>query len=161
MLMDIKTLRNKMYIRDGSSTYQQESVDQILKELRADQEHYQHLYRRYKKCFRILLFLEFLFHSANMACQSSALVSLLTVTAPIGLIFNGIGVATSGLAVFCRQLSHRKSNLLMKNKEFLKLSKHVERTIIYQCLNDDSVSVEDYNLAMKIIESYYQQRDAL
>ena len=159
--MVIKILRNKMYIRDGSSTYQQESVDQILKELRADQEHYQHLYKRYKKCFRILLFLEFLFHSANVACQSSALVSLLTVTAPIGLIFNSVGVVTSGLSVFCRQLSHRKSKLLMKNNEFLKLSKHVERTIISQCMNDNEVSAEDYNLAMKIIESYYQQRDAL
>ncbi len=137
------------------------SLNDILSELREDQEHYQHLYRRYKKCFRILLFLEFLFHSANMACQSSALVSLLTVTAPIGLIFNGIGVATSGLAVFSRQLSHRKSKLLMKNKEFLKLSKHVERTIISQCLNDDSVSVEDYNLAIKLMDSYYQERDAL
>lgn len=141
------------------STYQHESVNKILAELRIDQEHYNRLYKTYKRCHRILLFLEFICHSTNLGCQSSALVSLLTVTAiPVGLAFNGVGIVSSGVGVFCRQLNHRKSLLMMKNKSLLKLSRHTERSIISKCLNDEEFTPEEYNLVLKLIETYYEQK---
>lgn len=141
------------------SKYQQESVNMILNELRSDQNHYQHLYQRYKKCYRVLLFIEFLCQTTNLASQSSALVTLLTVTTiPIGILFNSLGIITGGIGLFCRQLNYRKTKLMLKNKELLKLSRHIERSIIGQNLNNEDITTEDYNLILKLIDTYYQQR---
>ena len=141
------------------SKYQQESVNKILNELRLDQDHYQHLYKKYKKCYRVLLFLEFLCQTTNIASQSSALITLLTVTTiPVGILFNSLGIITGGIGVFCRQLNYRKTKLMLKNKELLKLSRHVERSIIGEYLNKENITTEDYNLILKLIDTYYQQR---
>ena len=140
-------------------SYQRDSVKNILTELRIDQTHYNKLYNSYKKCHRILLFLEFTCQSTNLACQSTSLVTLLTVTTiPVGLIFNVIGVITGGVGIFCRHLNHRKTKLMSKNRELLKISRHTERSIIGQCLNNEDITPEEYNLITTLIESYYEQK---
>ena len=139
-----------------------EKAHEILEELKNDQQHHELMYKKHKKCNVTLNFVQFVTNMISIACHSTAVTTLATtVGLPIGIAFSSVGILSTGIGIFSNELNKRKVKQMKQHAQMLTLARNVDREIIRRCLDDDMITVEDYEKMTQIMEEYYKSKSEI
>jgi uncharacterized protein YdcH (DUF465 family) len=142
--------------------YRLNRTNEIIKELKKEEKHYQSIYKKYKKLHKTMYASQLLCNSVSVAsgaCTAGTLVTGVAVIAaiPIGLL----GMITGGFGILFGTFDQKTLKKMKKHSKIVQLCQSLDSEILRKYLNDQHITKEEFSEILNMMEKYYTCKEEL
>ena len=149
-------------IQYDQEIYRFNRTNEVLKELKKEKNHYESVYKIYKKLHKTMYIGQLLINSTSVASGAGTAGTLITgagifASIPLGLV----SMITGGFGIVLGIFDQKALKKMKKHSKIVQLVHSVDSNIIRKYLSDQKINKDEFNEILKLIEKYYSTKEEI
>ena len=158
----IENLLDNQPIEVDQEIYRLNRTNEIIKELKKEEKHYQSVYKKYKKLHKTLYTIQLLCNSTSVASGACTAGTLITGAGVIASIPLGLVSMTTGIfGIFLGIIDQKIMKKIKKHSQIVQLCQSVDSDILKKYLIDQHITKEEFSQIINMMEKYYTSKEEL